>query len=262
MVDGRASASEIGPGKYQLAASHTGTHAVADRGLKSLYVARTATTLNIMMVASPTLATDYSSLVLYLNAPGRTGVPAGTRLAGSSAIESPLLHRPVLDLEADYALRLTTSATGINHDSVYYSYVDYTTPPTVNGHNRDNFFNATDNQGHALTATSRAFAATKLAYFNTASIAANTNTGWVMEIPLAAIGAQAGSPLDLFGAFTSSTGIFTTDLFPQIAGRTTPLGTDPDFDTIAGTQAIHLNALTIDGRLDANEIRTGTQGLY
>ena len=168
----------------------------------------------------------------------------------------------MLDLEADYALRLTTSATGINHDSVYYSYVDYTTPPTVNGHNRDNFFNATDNQGHALTATSGAFAATKLAYFNTASIAANTNTGWEMEIPLAAIGAQAGSPLDLFGAFTSSTGIFTTDLFPQIAGRTTPLGTDPDFGTIAGTQAIHLNALTIDGRLDANEIGTGTQGLY
>lgn len=81
MVDGRASASEIGPGKYQLVASHTGTHSVADRGLKSLYMARTATTLNIMMVASPTLATDYSSLVLYLNAPGRTGVPAGTRLA-------------------------------------------------------------------------------------------------------------------------------------------------------------------------------------
>ena len=121
VVDGRASASEIGPGKYQLVASYNGSHSVADRGLKSLYVARTATTLNIMMVASPTLATDYSSLVLYLNAPGRAGTPAGTRLAGSSAIESPLLHRPTLDLEADYGLRLTTSATGVNNDSVYYS---------------------------------------------------------------------------------------------------------------------------------------------
>ena len=154
VVDGRASASEIGPGKYQLVASYTGPHSVADRGLKSLYVARTATTLNIMMVASPTLATDYSSLVLYLNTAGRTGVPAGTRLAGSAAIESPLLHRPVLDQEADYALRMTTSATGVNHDSVYHSVVDYTLPASVGGRNADTFLGATDNQGRAQTVSS------------------------------------------------------------------------------------------------------------
>ena len=262
VVDGRASASEIGPGKYQLVASYTGPHSVADRGLKSLYVARTATTLNIMMVASPTLATDYSSLVLYLNAAGRTGVPAGTRLAGSSRIESPLYHRPTLDQEADYALRLTTSATGVNRDSVYYSYVDYTTPATVGGRNVDNFVGAATNQGGPLAVPSGGLNGARFAYFNTASIAANTATGWEMEIPLTAIGAQGGTPLDLFGAFTTSFGDFTTDLFPQITGRTTPLGTDPDFGLIAGTQSIRVNALTIDGRLDANEIGTSTQGLY
>ncbi|GAB3868846.1 hypothetical protein GCM10028824_14820 [Hymenobacter segetis] len=262
VVDGRASASEIGPGKYQLVGSYTGPHSVADRGLKSLYVARTATTLNIMMVASPTLATDYSSLVLYLNAAGRTGVPAGTRLAGSSRIESPLYHRPTLDQETDYALRLTTSATGVNRDSVYYSYVDYTTPATVGGRNVDNFLGPATNQGGLLAVASGGLNGAKFAYFNTASIAANTATGWEMEIPLTAIGAQGGTPLDLFGAFTTSVGDFTTDLFPQVAGLNTPLGTDPNFGTIAGTQSIRVNALTIDGRLDANEIGTGTQGLY
>jgi hypothetical protein len=262
VVDGRASASEIGPGKYQLVASYTGSHSVTDRGLKSLYVARTATTLNIMMVASPTLTTDYSSLVLYLNAAGRSGVPAGTRLAGSSRIESPLYHRPTLDQETDYALRLTTSATGVNRDSVYYSYVDYTTPATVGGRNVDNFFGAATNQGGPLAVASAGLNGAKFAYFNTASIAANTATGWEMEIPLTAIGAQGGTPLDLFGAFTTSFGDFTTDLFPQVAGLSTPLGADPNFGTIAGTQSIRVNALTIDGRLDANEIGTGTQGLY
>ena len=262
VVDGRASASEIGPGKYQLVASYNGSHSVTDRGLKSLYVARTATTLNIMMVASPTLATDYSSLVLYLNAPGRAGTPAGTRLAGSSAIESPLLHRPTLDLEADYGLRLTTSATGVNNDSVYYSYVDYTTPPTVNGRTLDHFLGATSNNGQSRTITGGDMVALKLAYANTPTLSANTNTGWEMQIPLSAIGAQAGSALDIFGAFTSSTGEFTTDLFPQIPGRTTAIGVDPDFTTIPDTQALHLNALTVDGRLDANEIGPGVAGLY
>ena len=262
VVDGRASASEIGPGKYQLVAAYSGTHSTADRGLKSLYVARTATTLNIMMVASPTLATDYSSLVLYLNAAGRTGVPAGTRLAGSSRIESPLYHRPTLDQETDYALRLTTSATGVNRDSVYHSFVDYTTPATVGGRNVDNFLGASDNQGRALAVASGGLTGAKFAYLNTASIAANTATGWEIEIPLAAIGAQGGTPLDLFGAFTTSYGDFTTDIFPQVAGRTTPFGADTNFGTIAGTQSIRVNALTIDGRLDANEIGTATQGLY
>ena len=262
VVDGRASASEIGPGKYQLVASYSGTHSVADRGLKSMYVARTATTLNIMIVASPTLATDYSSLVLYLNAAGRMGVPAGTRLAGSSRIESPLYHRPILDQEADYALRLTTSATGVNHDSVYHSFVDYTMPATVGGRNLDNFLGATDNQGRALAVPSGGLTGAKLAYLNTAGIAANTATGWEIEIPLATIGAQGGTPLDFFGAFTASNGDFTTDLFPQVAGRSTPFGPDPNFGTIAGTQSIRVNALTIDGRLDANEIGTGTQGLF
>ena len=262
VVDGRASASEIGPGKYQLVASYTGPHSTADRGLKSLYVARTATTLNIMMVASPTLATDYSSLVLYLNAAGRAGVSAGTRLPGGSRIESPLYHRPTLDQEADYGLRLTTSATGVNRDSVYYSYVDYTTPATVGSRNVDNFLGAATNQGGQLTPSASGLAGAKFAYLNTASIAANTATGWEMEIPLAAIGAQGGTPLDLFGAFTTSSGDFTTDLFPQVAGLNSPLGADPNFNTIAGTQSIRVNALTIDGRLDANEIGTGTQGLY
>jgi Secretion system C-terminal sorting domain len=259
VVDGRASASEIGPGKYQLVSSYSGTHSEPDRGLKSLYVARTATTLNIMMVASPELTTDYSSLVLYLNAPGRTGAPAGVRLAGGSETVSPLLHRPVLDMEADYGLRLTTLPN--SNPTTYFSVVDYTVAPT-NGRNPDTDLGTTFNNGQLLTVSSGTMTGAKLAFVSTPSLAANSNTGWELEIPLTSLSAQVGSALDLFGAFTSSAGVFTTDIFPPVASRTTAFGTDPDFSTIAGTQAIRSTALTLDGRLDANEIGTGTAGLY
>ena len=53
-VNGTLSPAEIGtgPGKYQLVGNYTGAHNQPDRGLKALYVGTTATTLNIMVVAS------------------------------------------------------------------------------------------------------------------------------------------------------------------------------------------------------------------
>ena len=65
-VDGHASAAEIGTGmgKYQLAATYTGNHLEADRGLSALYVGYTATTLNFMLVGSAeSAAASYRALV-------------------------------------------------------------------------------------------------------------------------------------------------------------------------------------------------------
>ncbi len=69
-VDGTLSPAEMGTGtgKYQLVGTYTGTHSIADRGLKALYVGTTATTLNIMVVASPEID-GYNSLLFYLDAP-------------------------------------------------------------------------------------------------------------------------------------------------------------------------------------------------
>ena len=67
------------------------------------------------------------------------------------------------------------------------------------------------------------------------------NVGFEMEIPLAALGGTplvAGSRLDLFAAYTDTNGAFFSEIIPQIDGRTTALGVDPDFKAIAGTQSV------------------------
>jgi hypothetical protein len=51
-------------------------------------------------------------------------------------------------------------------------------------------------------------------------------------------GVTVGSRLDLFAAFTDGDGVFTTDIIPQVAGRTTAFGADPNFTTVAGTQSL------------------------
>ena len=84
-VDGALAPAEVGVGtdKYQLVGTYTGGHNVADRGLKALYMSTGATMLNVMVVASPEID-GYNSLVLYLDAPNKTGIAVGTQLPGSS----------------------------------------------------------------------------------------------------------------------------------------------------------------------------------
>lgn len=240
-VDGTASTAEIGTGinKYQQVATYTGTHSDADRGIKSLYVGYTATTLNLMLVGSGEAATagPYKAFVLYLNVPGRTGIAVGTQLPGSGDGLSPLKHKPTMDMEVDFGLRVSIGPGGTD---VYFSRASYVTSPA-----NDVYLGQGSKSGTAVTAAATTdFAGAKLAYNNTASLAANTtNTGWEVEIPLAVLGTltspvTVGSRVDLFAAYTDGDGIFTSDVLPAVSGRTTALGADPNFRTIAGTQAL------------------------
>ncbi|OON65796.1 T9SS type A sorting domain-containing protein [Hymenobacter sp. CRA2] len=240
-IDGVASAAEMGTGvgKYQQVAAYSGTHSDADRGLKALYVGYTATTLNLMLVASPEAVTSgqYKALIMYLNTPGRTGTARGTRLAGGSEPLSPLKHRPTMDMEVDYGLRMSI---GPNATDVYFSRVNY----TATGAN-DSYIGAGNKSGTVVTVTTPTdFAGSRMAYSNTASLAANTtNTGWEVEIPLSVLGngttpLAVGGRVDLFAAYTDGDGVFTTDVIPQITGQTTALGADPNFTTINGTQSL------------------------
>ncbi|RSK44940.1 T9SS type A sorting domain-containing protein [Hymenobacter rigui] len=240
-VDGTASAAEIGTGigKYQLASSYTGTHSDADRGIKALYVGYTATTLNLMLVGSGEAATSgpYKAFVMYLNVPGRTGVAAGTQLPGSGDGFSPLKHKPTMDMEVDFGLRVSI---GPGAGDVYFSRASYVgTSPS------DTYLGQGSKTGTAVTAAATTdFSGAKLAYNNTASLAANTtNTGWEVEIPLSVLGTltspvTVGSRVDLFAAYTDGDGVFTSDVIPPISGQTTALGADPNFRNIAGTQAL------------------------
>lgn len=242
-VNGTLSPSEVGtgPGKYQLMGTYTNAHSVANRGLKALYMGTTATTLNIMVVASPEQSgtgAQYSSLVLYLDAPHKTGTAAGARLAGSDNTGSPLRHRPTLDMPVDYGFRITVSPLNDAMNAMYLSKVDYTAaivapatryPETGLGTAAKDGTVATDvaNPGYRTA-------------FNTSAsgnVTANTTTGWEFEIPLASVGGAAAN--DVFRAMVAyvyDNTNFTSDVLPQIAGQTADLGADPNFATIAGSQ--------------------------
>ncbi|MBH8567574.1 T9SS type A sorting domain-containing protein [Microvirga sp. STS02] len=249
VVDGRATAAEIGTGmgKYQLAATYTGNHLEADRGLSALYVGYTATTLNIMLVGSAESATTtpsggYRSLMLYLNTPARPGAPAGTALPGGSDPQSPLKHRPIMDNPTDYGFRVSVGPTSTTANDVYFSRVSYVTGTTVTP-GTDTFIAAgTKAGGQVVAPTTLDLAGSKFAYNNTATLTANTtNSGFELEIPLAALGTATvpittGTNLEMVAAYTDGDGVFFSDVIPQIAGRTTTLGSNPDFSAIPGNQ--------------------------
>ena len=243
-VDGTLNAAEIGTGagKYQLVGTYTGTttHSTADRGLKALYVGTTATTLNIMVVASPE-TTGYNALALYLDLPNKTGVAAGTRLGGGDDGSSQLKSRPTLDMPVDYAFRVTTSPLANTGDPSYYSKIDYTATANGTGMYPDKYLGPTNKTGTPLVITDATtnIVAARFAFQSTASgsVAANTATGWELEIPLASLGgAAAGSAINIMAAYVNDGGDFNSDVLPQIAGQTAALGTDPNFTTIAGKQ--------------------------
>ncbi|MGI4738620.1 MAG: T9SS type A sorting domain-containing protein [Janthinobacterium lividum] len=238
-VDGTLAPAEIGtgPGKYQLVGTYTGTHNQADRGLKALYVGTSATTLNIMVVASVELVGGYNSLLFYLDAPTKTGIAAGTRLPGSTNAgndgRESLRQRPTLDMPVDYAFRCTTSPFMDSNNAIYLSRVDYTAAP----YNEIGEGTGPKNGTVVTDATDLGGVRTAYQTSATGSVAANTTTGWEFEIPLAAIGgAAAGTNLNMMVAYIDDFKSFNADVLPQIAGRTTALGIDPDFTTIAGNQ--------------------------
>jgi hypothetical protein len=237
-VDGTLAPAEVGAGagKYQLVGTYTGAHNQADRGLKALYVGTTATTLNIMVVASAETS-DYNSLVLYLDTPNRTGIAAGTQLPGSTNAgnggRESLRQRPTLDMPVDFAFRCTTSPFLDANNAIYLSRVNYTMAPY------DEVGMGAGRKDGTLTTDANDPAGAKTAYqtSTTGSVSANTATGWEFEMPLSALGgAAAGSDFKMMVAYIDDFRSFNSDVLPTIAGQTTALGIDPNFSTIPGNQ--------------------------
>jgi hypothetical protein len=237
-VDGTLAPAEVGTGvgKYQLVGTYTNQHSVADRGLKALYMGTTPTTLNVLAVASPEQAA-YSALVLYLDAPNKTGIAAGTQLPGSSSSSSQLRHRPTLDMAADYGFRITVSPLNSSTNAMYLSRVDYTVAPTASGYAEIGMGSAAKNGTATSDPRDPTLANTAFQTSASGSVAANTTTGWEFSIPLAALGgAAAGSSFNVLVGYVADNGDFYSDLLPQVAGQFTDLGTNPNFTAIAGKQ--------------------------
>ena len=239
-VDGTLAPTEVGvgTGKYQLVGTYAGAHSVADRGLKALYMGTTATDLHVMVVASPE-QTAYSALVLYLDTPNKTGVAAGTQLAGGSDNSSQLgKQKPTLDMQTDYGFRITVSPFQSDQNAMYLSRVDYTAMPTANGTYPETGMGTAAKDGTVATdGNDPAMAKTAFQTSATGSVTANATTGWEFSIPLAAIGGAAtGSNFNVMVGYAADNGDFYSDLLPEITGQTTDIGKDPNFSTTPGKQ--------------------------
>lgn len=269
-VDGTLSPTEIGTGvgKYQLVSPYTGAHNITDRGLKALYMGTTATTLNIMVVASVEISPipaampqeyGYNSLVLYLDAPNKTGIAAGTKLPGSNAGDNgreSLRQRPTLDMQCDYGFRCTTSPLGDQPGAIYLSRVDYTIPPVTNTvpPAKDGYTEIGMGAGRkdgSVTIDTNDPGKVKTAYKTsgpTGSVTTNTSTGWEIEIPLKTIGGAAvGSNFNIMVAYIDDYKSFNADVLPTITGQTAALGIDPDFTKIDGNQFVTFQSTAAGG---------------
>jgi Secretion system C-terminal sorting domain len=239
-VDGMLSPGELGtgPGQYQLVGTYTGAHSEADRGLKALYMATTATAVNFMVVASPE-KTDYNALLLYLDMPNVSGISPGARFPGGSDATSQFRSHPTLDLQVDYGFRVTVSPLG--DANAYHSKLDCTGTPTGAGTFSDIYLGSTDKLGNAFTVNDPASGVVdaKISYLTSASgsVAANTSTGWEIEYPLSALGgAMTNDLMHVFVAYVADNADFYSDVMPQVNGQLGPLGTDPNFTTFPGNQ--------------------------
>ncbi len=242
-VDGTLSPAEVGTGvgKYQLLGTYTNTHSVTDRGLMALYMGTTATTVNFMVVASPEQAA-YSALVLYVDMPNKTGIAAGTQLPyGADGSSQFGKTRPTLDMPADYGFRLTASPLNGTDLNSYHSVLDLTVPLNGAGKASDIYLGSTNKTGTAFIVTdpTSGVLGAKISFKGSAtgSVAANTTTGWETEYPLSVLGGAATNDIiRVIAAYVADNGEFSTDVLPQITGRTTMLGLDPNFTTIPGNQ--------------------------
>lgn len=239
-LDGKVDPTEIAAtptsGKYQLVSTYGGTHSVADHGLKALYIGTSATKLYVAVVGSFEQSASYPAIIGYLNLPGKTGVPAGTKLIGGAASDSPLKIKPTMDFEVDYGFRVTFDKDITSNG--YYSFADYTKGNSASV--PDTYQGSVAKTGAPLTAsaTTDAFQASRVAYLPSASLATNTtNMAVEFEFDLANLGLTTATPkVELFVAYVNDGGIFTSDTFPPVAGQTTALAADQDFTAIAGKQ--------------------------
>lgn len=272
-LDGIIDANEIGTtgGKYTslgaFTTAHSGSAGFGNAGLLHMYGANSTTKLYIGLAG--TLEASGNNFQLYLDLPGRSGVPVGTSMpaiAGTSTVFGTFSGGGIggtkLELEADAAIALTgtndvqaaiyTATTGVAKtlgDGV-------SSPSTPDGV-------ANTLPGSTTTGAYSIFAGTRLAYLapttptgDITSNPGNTNGGGAgsygleYEFDNAAMGLPAGaSVVHAMAAYVSGDGYWSSDVIPEIPGNgNNNLGFSPDFTTLAGTQNATLSLVVTSTR--------------
>ena len=270
-IDGQITMAEIATGGYTLVGTYTGPRgfspsATNQAGLLSLYAAADANNIYFFLAGTlqndATPATISNSFQILIGRPGVAGVPVGTPLPKPVAATAPAVNTsfqnfaPYLELPGDIGIGIKGNGTAAQYQVDGVVYTGGATP-TANAAVLSGATGvAATGAVAAITAqtgTLTVFNGTQVAYRTSTSL--NTNPGFAtngqtppangLEVAISRASASipaAGGALRVFALQNNQDGGFvSTDFIPQSASNTANAGTNPDFRTIAGTQAATVN---------------------
>lgn len=270
-LDGTISAAEIGTGtgKYaslgRFTTSHTpvpgGPTGFGNAGLLQLYGASSGSKLYVGIAGS--IEAGGNCFQLWMDLPGRTGVPTGTPLpsiAGSATVFGTFSGGSIggtkMDQETDAAIAVTGQG---DVQAAVYTSATTGAAKSLGG-------------GAAITTngTPNTLAGTTGAYviFRNARVSEKFTTGGLSNNPGNANGGGAGSDaieyefdnaalglpsgasiVRVMVAYVSGDAYWSSDIIPEIPNNgLNNLGFSPDFTTLAGTQSTAINLVVLSSR--------------
>lgn len=270
-VDGVINANEIGTtaGKYTslgaFTPAHVGSAGFGLAGLLRMYGANSSNKLYVGLAG--TLEASRNNFQLWMDLPGRTGVPGGTALpsiAGTSTVFGTFTGGSIggtkMDMDVDAAI--ATTGQGDVYAAVYSS-----ATTAVAKSLGDGLATTVTNDGVVgsiggaqTTGVYSLFAGTRLAYLapngDISANPGNANGGGAgsyaleYEFDRTALGLPSGaSVVRLMAAYVSGDGYWSSDVIPEVPGNgNNNFGFSPDFTALAGTQAATLNVVVTSTR--------------
>jgi len=243
-LDGQVLAGE----GYVEMGAYTGPHGFGDHGLVKLYVRNTATKYYIALTGA--LEENGNSFQVFLGQPRKTGRTAGTPLPVSSLIGTSFeINDARMEFEVDYGFGVK-GATSASPSSI----IDYTR--VAGGLATDQLTGDLPVAGTPVTApstTTGGLQLTRMAFKNVFTLVGPVATspthtgvqGWEIELDKATMGIQTGDVLQLFAAQNNTSGsYYSTDVIPEVTGRTTNLEASPNFVTLPGVQFVTTAVVT------------------
>ena len=272
-LDGIVSANEIGTGtaKYvslgAFTPAHVGTAGFGFQGLLRMYAATSSTKLYVALAGS--IEPGGNNFQLYLDVPGRTGVPAGTLLpniAGNGTAFATDPNDPnksiggtKMEMDVDLAIALTG---GGDVQTAVFSSATTAVAKSIGG-GAAILNDGTPNTTSGATGVYAPFAGTRVSYLiSTPDINANPgsrNGGGAgsyaveYEFNRASLGmANPAAVVRLMAAYVSGDAYWSSDVIPEVTGNgNNNLGFKPDFTALAGTQVATFSGVLSSRTADA-----------
>jgi len=262
-LDGVVNANEIGAGNYVSLGAFTPTHVPGAGfgmfGLLRLYGANTGHKFYVALAGNP--EPSGNNFQLYMDLPGRAGVPAGTPLPDITGLgtvfdpNDPTKNYGGTKLDMDVDAAFAMHGSGDVQAAVFSSATSATAKSLGGGAAILTDGTVNPIPASETTGVYRLFAGTQVAYLasptNLDGNPGSLNGGGAgslaleMEFDNAAMGLPSGSSIvHLLAAYVSGDGYWSSDVIPEVTGNgNNNLGFRPDFSALAGTQSATLSVV-------------------